>query len=120
MKKLIMVFAIVGACTSTAVAQDSSATTTTTTTTPAASDKMGSHQMKDCVMLKDGKVMVMKGSAVTALNGDLTLTNGTVVKSDGTVKASDGTTMKLKEGEKIDMDGKMLKKDKSSATPPQK
>jgi regulator of RNase E activity RraA len=116
MKKIIMVFAIVGACTTLAVAQDSSATSTT----PAPSAKAGSHQMKDCVMMKDGKVMVMKGGAVTALYGDLTLTNGTTVKSDGTVKASDGTTMKLMEGEKIDMDGKMLKMDTNSTTPPQK
>ncbi|MBC7627169.1 DUF6799 domain-containing protein [Ferruginibacter sp.] len=116
MKKLMMVFAIVGACTTVAVAQDSSATSTT----KAASGRALSHQMKDCVMMKDGKVMVMKGGAVTALYGDLTLTNGTIVKSDGSVKASDGTAMKLMEGEKIDMDGKMLKTDKSSTTPPQK
>ncbi len=108
-----MVFAIVGACTTVAVAQDSSATSKSST------DKMQHHEMKDCIEMQGGKVVVMKGSTVSALSNDLTLTNGTVVKSDGTVKSSDGTTTKLQEGEKIDMDGKMIKKDGTS-TPPQK
>jgi hypothetical protein len=112
MKKLIMVFAIVGACTTAAVAQDSSATTKTP------SDKMTTHQGKDFVTLKDGKVLVVKGGAASALGNDLTLPNGTVIKTDGTVKSSDGTTLKLQEGEKIDMEGKLLKKEDSSA--PQK
>lgn len=109
-----MVFAIVGACTTVAVAQDSSAMSKTST------DKMQHHEMKDCIEMKDGKVVVMKGSMVSALSNDLTLTNGTIVKSDGTVKSSDGTTTKLQEGEKIDMDGKMIKDDHDIATPPKK
>lgn len=110
MKKLIMVFAIVGACTTAAVAQDSSATSKS-------SDKMTTHQSQDFVTLKDGKVLVVKGSAVSALGNDLTLPNGTVIKTDGTVKSSDGTTLKLQEGEKIDMEGKLLKKDENSSAP---
>lgn len=106
MKKVIMFLLVAGTCTTAAVAQD-----TTKTVAP----KMGKmHDVKDCVMMKDGKLMVMKGSSVTALDTDLTLTNGTVVKTDGTVKSADGTAMKLKEGEAIDMDGKMIKK----GTPP--
>lgn len=114
MKRLIMVFAIVGACTTVAVAQDSSATSNKN------SDKMGAHQAKDYVVIKDGKTMLMKGNSLTALTSDITLTNGTVVKTDGSVKASDGTTMKLQEGEKIDVDGKLIKKDQPDGSKPQK
>lgn len=106
MKKVIMFLLVAGTCTTAAVAQD-----TTKTTTPKM-EKM--HDMKDCVMMKDGKLIVMKGNSVTALDADLTLTNGTVVKTDGSVKSADGSAMKLKEGEAIDMDGKMIKK----GTPP--
>lgn len=101
----MMVFAIVGACTTVAVAQDSSATSTT----KAASGRAESNQMKDCVMMKDGKLHLMKGTSITGLDKNLTLANGTVIKTDGTVKAADGTEMTLKEGEAIDMEGKLIK-----------
>lgn len=106
MKKVIMFLLVAGTCTTAAVAQDTTKIPSTKT------EKM--NDMKDCVMMKDGKLMVMKGTSITALNTDLTLTNGTVIKTDGTVKSTDGTAMKLKEGEAIDMDGKMIKK----GTPP--
>lgn len=76
----------------------------------AAHHKMGGdHMMKDCVMMKDGKVMVMKHGQHSELTEDLTLDNGTMVMKDGTVKTSDGKTMMLKDGEWIGMDGKMGK-----------
>src|SRR5678810_532641 len=72
-------------------------------------DKMGKkdHAMKDCVMMKDGKVMVMKGGKNMSLEQDMTLSNGTTVMPDGTVKMKDGTTKMLKEDEYLSMDGKM-------------
>ncbi len=101
MKKLIMFLLIAGTCTTAAVAQDS-----TKMAKPEKMEKM--HDMKDCVMMKDGKVMVMKGNNVMALDKDLTLANGTTVKNDGSVKMADGTAMQLKEGEAIDMEGKVI------------
>jgi hypothetical protein len=73
------------------------------------------HKMKDCVMMKDGKMMVMKDGQKTEMTEDMTLTNGTTVMKDGSVKTSDGKTMTLKNGDWVDMDGKMgskMSKDK--------
>ena len=40
-------------------------------------DKMHAS-MKDCVMMHDGKMMVMKGGEMTAMTEDMTLKNGTM------------------------------------------
>ena len=101
MKKLTMFLlaAVVG--TSAAMAQD---------TTAMASPKM--HHMsgmkKDCVMMKDGKMMAMKGGKTMAMDQDMTMTNGTTVSTDGTVKMSDGSTKQLKDGDCVYMNGKMM------------
>ena len=62
---------------------------------------------KDCIMMKDGKVMQMKDGNTTELSGDVTLENGTVVSKDGTVKMKDGKTKMLKDGDCVYMNGKM-------------
>lgn len=66
------------------------------------------HEMKDCVMMKDGKMMAMKGGKTMGMDQDMTLTNGTVVSTDGIAKMSDGSTKKLKNGDCMYMDGKMM------------
>lgn len=70
---------------------------------------MGMHKMKDCIMMKDGAPMVMKGGQTMPLSQTITLSNGTMVMSDGTVKMKDGTTKTLKDGDCIYMDGTMAK-----------
>lgn len=55
-------------------------------------------------MMKDGKTM--------AMDNDATMTNGTMVMADGSVKMKDGKTMMMKEGDCMDMDGKMMMKHK--------
>jgi uncharacterized Zn ribbon protein len=56
-------------------------------------------KMKDCIMMKDGKMMVMsKGMSMMMVN-DTTFHNGTMVMKDGTVKMKDGTSVMLKEGQ---------------------
>ena len=69
----------------------------------------GSMKMKDCVMMEDGKMMVMKNGETMALDNDMTMKNGTMVMKDGTVKMKDGKTMTLKNGECVYMDGRMSK-----------
>jgi hypothetical protein len=109
MKKVIMCLLVAGTFTTVAVAQDSTKSVSTNKT-----DKM--HQMKDCVMMKDGKMVEMNKSGATPLTRDLTLANGTVVNLDGTVKSTDGTILKLQDGEAVDMEGKLItKKDKAPA-----
>jgi len=64
-------------------------------------------KMKDCIMMMNGKPMVMKGGQHTSLDQQMTLSNGTVVMPDGTVKMANGTTRMLKNGECVYMDGTM-------------
>jgi hypothetical protein len=66
----------------------------------------GKHE--DCMMMKDGKMMVMKGGKWMAMEKEMTCKNGEKVMTDGTVMKKDGKKMMLKEGEGIDMDGKMM------------
>jgi hypothetical protein len=68
------------------------------------------HDMKHegCMVMKDGKMMVMKGSNWMPMEKEMTCKNGEKVMTDGTVMKKDGKKMMLKEGEGIDMDGKMM------------
>jgi hypothetical protein len=102
MKKLMMFCLAAFACTSMALAQDSTANHKMHS-----SDKM--KMMKDCVMMEDGKLMVMKGGKTTAMTQDMTLTNGATIMSDGSVKMHDGTTRKLSNGDCVYMDGKIVR-----------
>lgn len=67
------------------------------------------HKMKDCVMMKDGKMMVRKEGKTMDMDQDMTMQNGAVVMKDGTVKWKNGKTTKLKDGDCVYMDGKMTK-----------
>ena len=67
------------------------------------------HQMKDCVMMKDGKVMVMKHGENSELTESMTLENGATVAPDGTVTTKEGKTKKLQDGQAVYMNGKMAK-----------
>ncbi len=65
--------------------------------------------MKDHLMFKDGKVMMVMGGKSMAADKEVALTNGAKVAVDGTVTMKDGKTMKMKEGEMMGMDGEMMK-----------
>jgi hypothetical protein len=52
--------------------------------------------------MKNGKTMMMEE--------EMTLTNGTMVMMDGTVKMKNGKTMMMKNGDMLDMNGRMAKK----------
>ena len=69
----------------------------------------GMHKMKDCVMMHDGKVMVMKGGQHTPLTQQMNFSNGSSVMPDGTMKMPDGNTHMLKNGDCVYMDGTMGK-----------
>jgi uncharacterized protein with beta-barrel porin domain len=62
-------------------------------------------QKHEGVMMKDGKLLMMKNGQTTQLTTDLTLDNGAVVMTNGTLKAKDGKTTVLKEGDYVSMDG---------------
>jgi hypothetical protein len=69
--------------------------------------KMASHKMKDCVMMEDGKMVVMKDGQTMPMDKDMTMKNGVTVMTDGNVKWKNGKTTMLKEGQYVTMDGKM-------------
>jgi hypothetical protein len=78
------------------------------TTPSGAGSGMMDHKMKDCLMMKDGKVMVMKSGMSMQLMNDTTLKHGVMVMMNGTVKKKDGTTYMLKEGESVMGKGKVM------------
>ena len=62
---------------------------------------------KDCVMMKDGKMMQIKAGKTMMMKKDMSFPNGAMVMMDGTMKMQDGTSHMLKEGEGVMMDGTM-------------
>jgi hypothetical protein len=101
MKKLIMISALAICCCSAFIPA----------TSFAQGSKMMDKKMKDgCVMMKDNKMMVMKGGKWMAMDKEMTMTNGTKVMTNGTVMMKDGKKMMMKNGECMKPDGMMDKK----------
>ena len=72
-----------------------------------AQTKSNSSTMKDCCIMKDGKMMMMKAGKMMPMDKDMTMKNGTKCMTDGECIMKDGKKMKMKEGECMDMSGKM-------------
>ena len=68
-----------------------------------------SKKMKDCCMMKDGKMMYCKDGKTMSMDKDMTMQNGTKCMTNGECVMKDGTKMKMKEGECMDMNGKIDK-----------
>jgi hypothetical protein len=66
-----------------------------------------STKMKSCYVMEKGKVMSMKNGKEMAMSKNMMLSNGATIMTDGTVKMKDGTTTMLKEGQYVDMNGKI-------------
>ena len=69
--------------------------------------KMSHGKQKDCVMMKDGKMMERKDGQTMMMEKDMTFPNGSMVMTDGNMKMKDGKTHMLKEGDCVMMNGKM-------------
>jgi Domain of unknown function (DUF6799) len=68
----------------------------------------------DCLVMHDGKMIIMKDSKPTVpMHNSMTMSDGIVVMADGTVKMKDGTVRHMKEGEMIMMDGHLMKGERS-------
>ena len=61
--------------------------------------------LKNCVMMKDGKMMMMKDGKEMAMDNDVTLENGSRVTKDGSLISKDGKKSMLKNNDCIDMKG---------------
>ena len=99
MKKVVVFFAAM-LLTAGIYAQDS------TSRKPEKTEQNDKSQ-RDCVVMKDGKMMVLKAGKWANLKKNITLDNGTVISSDGSVKLKTGESTTLKEGQGFYMDGKM-------------
>lgn len=71
----------------------------------------GMTMKQDSVMMKDGKMIIMKDGKTSPMVEDVTLENGTKVMVDGTIVLKDATVMKMGEDDVILMTGKMDKKE---------
>ena len=78
-----------------------------TTSNINAQSKMDSTMMKDCCMMKGGKMMCVKNGKTMPMRKDMTMKNGTKCMINGDCVMKDGTMMKMKEGECMDMSGMM-------------
>jgi len=66
-------------------------------------------KMKDCCMMKDGKMMTMKDGKMMPMKKEMTMKNGTICMVNCDCIMKDGTKMKMENGDCIYDDGKMEK-----------
>lgn len=62
----------------------------------------------DGLMMKDGKMWMTKNGKTMPMDAEVTLDNGIRVMTDGTYMDKNGTTMRLRNGESMSMNGKMM------------
>jgi hypothetical protein len=79
-------------------------------------DKSG-HPIGDCVLMKDGHMMMMTGGKMMPLTKDITLSDGTVCKVDGTCVLKNGKQIKLSNGEGIEVAGEKVFRVKGLSPP---
>jgi hypothetical protein len=65
------------------------------------------QMMKDCCMMKDGKMMVMKDGKTMPMKKDMVMKNGTKCMTNGECTMKDGKKMMMKNGDCMEMSGKM-------------
>jgi hypothetical protein len=65
--------------------------------------------IKDYVVMSEGTMMVVKNGLKMMMDTNITMTNGTVMMIDGSYTLKDGSRMLMKEGDKMDMDGNLMK-----------
>ncbi len=63
--------------------------------------------MKDCCMMKDGKMMVMKDGKTMPMDKEMTMKNDTKCMVNGECIMKDGSKMMMKNGDCMEMSGKM-------------
>ena len=64
---------------------------------------------KDHVMMMGDQMKMVKNGKEMPMDHEMTMGNGTKVMADGMCKKKDGTTMTMKNGDMMDMNGKMGK-----------
>jgi hypothetical protein len=72
-----------------------------------AQTKTDNAKMKDCCMMKDGKMMQMKDGKMMSMDKDITLKNGTKCMANGECVKKNGEKIIMKNGQCMDMNGKI-------------
>jgi len=62
----------------------------------------------DSYMMQDGIIMISKNGTLTPMEDDVTLSNGAVILKSGVYMKRGGTKNMFKEGEHVDLTGKMI------------
>ena len=70
----------------------------------------------DLVKMSDSIMIITKDCRQMPLEKNYTFINGISVSTTGLVKMADGTSMQLKKGDAIDMNGKLMRRNKIKAT----
>ena len=66
-----------------------------------------SAMMKDCCIMKDGKMMVMKDGKTMPMEKEMVMKNGTTCMTNGECTIKDGSKMMIKKGDCMERSGKM-------------
>jgi hypothetical protein len=64
----------------------------------------------DGMMMKDGKMMVVKDGTLSPMDSDMNLNSADKATKDGLITKQDGSTIQLREGEMINMDGTLMRR----------
>ncbi len=64
------------------------------------------------VMMKEDKMWIVENGELRQMDSDLMMTNGEKVTTTGEVVKADGSSVMMQNGDEMDMNGKMLPKDK--------
>ena len=111
MKNLFLLFATIAISIGTSAQKMNPATTTR----PMQNEN--AQKSHDMYAYKNGKLMMDKNGTNSDVTQNATLANGTTITTDGKVTWKNGKTQTLKEGDWVDMNGKIhTKKMKSSHT----
>ena len=70
---------------------------------------------EDLLVMKNGKMMMKRGSRIRPMKEDMAIFDGMRVMMDGTVIMTDGIARTMMEGDAITMDGRMTDMEKLEA-----
>lgn len=62
---------------------------------------------EDMIVMKDGRVMVMRSGEMMPLEDEMTMSDGTKVRPNGQLLMIDGAVRMMQEGETLSIDRKM-------------
>jgi hypothetical protein len=106
--KRLMLMVLLGICYAGVFSQDSSKK-------PKADTSLTVSQMKNYVVMNGGKILLIKNDTSTALTSPMILPNGTSIRTDGSFLV-DGHQMMLNEGDRIYLNGKIVRRTKMEAS----